>query len=204
MGRRALKPPKELLPDEVLQAFLSAATTRRSGYAELSAHLYAAFEHWCGEEGIKPAEAMVFGRKIGKTKKFESARVGAAGQKAWRGVRLKPKWKKIAEMATERRRKSTYGRSNGIAPKLLASRFLIAATEPETSALEPFSHLFAAFREWCTWMQAKPLGRKSFGEALTKLRITPGRMGHGGQKARRGIRLQPAFKAAALSALARG
>jgi hypothetical protein len=212
MGRPRLKPPKERPNEMALRHFLTAATTDvgEADHVEPSAHLYAAFTRYCSQENIKRMGASAFGRELGKTMGFEPVRMGAGRQKAWRDIRLRPRWKEIAEQAIERRADDY---SNGrfvrpasapkkIYPLALVSRFLTGCTERDEDSAEPFAALFTVFRWWCSICGYLPLGRKKFGAMLTELRIESGRVGHGRQRVRQGIRLKTGYAATAMSPLA--
>ncbi|MGO9547404.1 MAG: hypothetical protein ACLPPF_21745 [Rhodomicrobium sp.] len=203
MAKGAATPPKELPHAVSLERFLIAATSDFGArdHVELSSHLYAAFKRWCSQKLIKPMSVSAFGRELGKTGDYEPDRVGSDSQKAWRDIRLRPRWKEIAQCATQSAPAgpppfAALNRPKRIHAPLLVGRFLAAATKADGVSVELFSELFHVHLKWCEAVNYQPLTPLSFGKGLTKLHIDAGRVGNGRHRVRRGIRLLPIYQAA--------
>jgi hypothetical protein len=193
MPQPALKPLKELPPSVAIERFIEEATSDYGAddHIELSSHVYAVYRHWSKVKRLAPMTRQACGRELAK--RYDRARAGNGRQRAWEGIRLDSYWSRVIE--APRKPISSTG---------LVRRFLSMAAERDAVAVEPSAHIFQAFRKWCEWTQYPPLDPFSFGRELTKLRIETERYGHGGMRARRGIRLSPDYKAAAVKALEPG
>src|SRR5262249_43844922 len=106
MGRSALRPRQKLQNEDALRRFLTAATTEvgDADHVELSSRLYIAFERYCSQERIECMKPSIFGGGLGKTMEFDPARAGSRGEKAWHGIKLRPRWKQIVDRAIERQK----------------------------------------------------------------------------------------------------
>ena len=143
---------------------------------------------------------VTFGRELGKTMEFEPILIGKSygkRQRAWKDIRLRPRFKKIAEEAEERGKPPEPSPAacglRRMKPLALVRRFLIRATLRDDGAVETFPLLFQAHLEWCQVAGRWPLSRKEFGRALTKAGVKAGRLGHGNVHVRHGVRINPAY-----------
>jgi hypothetical protein len=195
--RKATAPPKELPLDVALDRFLESATTEIGArdHVELSSHLYAAFRRWCSQKRIKAMGASAFGRELGKAD-FEATRLSSSRAKAWRGICLRPRWKKIAEEETARLKAACAPRSVPIVcgrklrkPKALVRTFLTYVAKHDRISVEPTARLFEEHLRWCRYTDHCPLRRPAFGKALKAMGLEPVRLGNGRQRAWRGYRL---------------
>jgi hypothetical protein len=212
MGRRALSPPKKLKPEVALARFLECATTDVGdmGHVEPTLHLLAAFGRWCSQEHVDPMGPVTFGRELGKTGEFEPILIGESWGKrrrAWKDIRLRPRFKQIAEEAEERSKPPAPSpaarRLRRMKPEFLVRKFLVWSTLREEGAVETFALLFQAHLEWCKVFERWPLSCKEFGRALTKNGVKAGRLGHGNVHVRHDIRINPAYRHMARQALER-
>ena len=155
MPRKAAAPPKELPNEVALDRFRGDAIADwgDDDAIELAAHLYAAFRHWCGKKRIAPMTPQAFGRELGKTMEYEPIRLGSERQKAWRGIRLVREWKKIAELASDKRKPRNKPGFTLVVnkrwrpkPRAMVSAFSclpLNATPPPLSLWRPFTRRIA-------------------------------------------------------------
>jgi hypothetical protein len=196
--RKAAAPPKKLPNEVALERFLESATTDVGArdHIELASHLYIAFKRWCSQKHVEPMGPSAFGRAIAA--EFYPVRLGQARARAWRGIRLRPRWKKIAEEGTEWRKAMNAPRSVPIVlglkrlqAKALVRRFLTLRGTHDRVSVEPFIRLFEEHLKWCHYTLYYPLRRSSFARALKEIGLEPVRLGHEQRRAWRGYRLNP-------------
>ncbi len=206
MGRPAIRPPKQLSKQVAMRRFLESATTDVGArdHIEPFAHIHAAFERWCSKQQVAPMGKITFARELGNAINYEEGdwdfrpwRVGSSQIRSWKGIKLRPIWKRFAEWQEEQREAEAKKPSVPTVilgpkrrpPRALVRRFLANSGIDDKDSVEPFTRLFDEFTKWCQYTGHWPLGRIAFAMKLRKAGLEPVMLGHKNQRAWRGFHI---------------
>ncbi len=199
------------LPNEVaMRRFLTSATTEVGARdnVEPFSHVYAAFGRWCSKNSMPPMSKIAFARELGNAINYDDGecdwdfrpcRIGSAGVRSWRGIKLRPIWKRFAERqhGEEEQLKAAskpsgppiIGGLKRRPPRVLVRRFLAQRGVEDKGSLEPFGRLFDEFSQWCRYTEHWPMNRIAFARTLRKAGLEPVELGHENQRAWRGFHI---------------
>jgi len=191
-----------------MKRFLESATTEVGARhnVEPFSHIYAAFERWCSKKKLAPIGKIAFARELGNAINYEDGdwdfrpcRIGSARVRSWKGIKLRPIWKRFAEWKEELHEAAQKAKKPsgppviaGLTrrpPRLLVWRFLANAGAEDKGSIEPFGRLFDEFVQWCRYTGHWPLSRIAFAKMLTQAGLEPVRLGHKQQRAWRGYHI---------------
>jgi P4 family phage/plasmid primase-like protien len=79
--------------------FLKTCCVREAEARETSRNLYAAYKHWCEENGSKPETSAMFGRNLGKRglQRLEPFKSNGVTVRGWGGIRVSKGYAKIVK-----------------------------------------------------------------------------------------------------------